>query len=84
MPPGRLAPAARAIFDRVSGGAAAVNEAWISFFDPPEIERVLHDAGFRNVIDVDGPALNQRYFNGGTGELRVGSLGHLTHASTDA
>ena len=50
------------------------------FFDPTRLARSLHELGFTHVEDLDGGAINARYFDQRSDGLRVGSVGHLLHA----
>lgn len=70
--------AVRAAFERVAG----LGEPWITFFEPADLDGLVRAAGFADVEDLDGPAIDGRYFAGRTDGLRVGRLAHLVAAAT--
>lgn len=60
---------------------AVAGEPFRSHFRPEEIASLLQGAGFSNVVDLDGAAINSRYFSGRKDRLRVGGVGHLVCAT---
>jgi methyltransferase (TIGR00027 family) len=68
----------RAAFDELSSRVAAAGEPFHLYFAPEELESELRALGFHPVEDLDGAAINARYFAGRPDELQLrGSLGHL-------
>ncbi len=61
---------------------ARAGEPWTAFFDPDELARGMRDLGARRLLDLDGAAINARYFAGRRDALDVGSIGHLIVAGT--
>jgi methyltransferase (TIGR00027 family) len=59
---------------------AAAGEPWLSFFAPEEMARELHAAGFSEVEDLNGAAINARWFAGRDDGLRTGHTAHLVRA----
>lgn len=53
-------------------------EPWITYFDPPTLQRDLTTLGFTQANDCSPQQANQRYFSGRTDELRVSS-GRMMH-----
>lgn len=60
---------------------AVAGEPFRSYFTPKEIASLLQGAGFSNIVDLDGPAINSRYFSGRKDRLRVGGVGRLVCAT---
>jgi methyltransferase (TIGR00027 family) len=60
---------------------AVAGEPFLSYFTPKEIASLLQGAGFSNIVDLDGPAINSHYFSGRKDRLRVGGVGHLVCAT---
>jgi methyltransferase (TIGR00027 family) len=60
---------------------AVAGEPFRSYFTPKEIASLLQGAGFSNIVDLDGPAVNSRYFSGRKDRLRVGGVGRLVCAT---
>jgi len=56
--------------ERAEAGARANGTPFISFFTPPEMLTLAHDAGFAEVQHVSAATLAQRYFAGRTDGLR--------------
>jgi methyltransferase (TIGR00027 family) len=79
IPPDGLPPRLRAAFDAVARRVAAAGEPWRTFFRPSEIAGLLRDAGFTRLDDVDGEALNERYFASRADGLRLEGIGRLAH-----
>jgi methyltransferase (TIGR00027 family) len=82
LPPSRLSWLRRIGFHLVASRVAAVGEPWKTWFDPDELARELRAMGFSGLEELDGPALDRRYFGGR--EKRVGgmSLGRVMTAMT--
>ena len=80
--PAPLNERARRAVEVVAARAAAAGEPWTLFFDPARLRARLRGWGFTTVEDLDGPAINRRYFAGRPDGLRVGGLGRLAYAGT--
>jgi len=63
-PPGRLPWTRRIGFYLVSRRVAAAGEPWRTWFDPNELASELRALGLEPSEDLDGPALDARYFGG--------------------
>jgi len=72
MPPSRLSWFRRIGFYLVARRVAAAGEPWKTWFEPDDMARELTSLGFTKLEELDGPALNRRYFGGG--EKRVGGM----------
>lgn len=81
QPPESLDPLRRRAFDALAGRVAAHGEPFQTFFDPAALTDELRRLGFGSVENLDGEAINARYFAGRGDGLRVGvGLGHLMRA----
>src|SRR5262245_36559682 len=69
------------VFDLMAARVRAAGEPWIGFFEPADLVEKLRALGFAAVEDLDGEALNRRYFAGRSDDLRVGRLAHLVVAT---
>jgi len=69
------------VFDLMAVRVRAAGEPWIGFFEPDDLVSKLRALGFAAVEDLDGEAINRRYFADRTDGLRVGSLGRLMAAT---
>jgi methyltransferase (TIGR00027 family) len=72
MPPSRLPLWRRLGFHLVAWRVARAGEPWKTWFDPDELARELRAMGFARLEDLDGAALDQRYFGGR--EKHVGGM----------
>jgi methyltransferase (TIGR00027 family) len=79
--PVTLPPVLRAAFDALARRVEAAGEPFRTFFDPPQLAADLRAFGFTRVEDLDGVAINARYFGGRADGLHVGEAGHLAYAS---
>jgi methyltransferase (TIGR00027 family) len=79
-PPASVDASARARYQALIERHAASGEPWRSFFDPPELDAALREAGFTEVRDLNGAALNARYFAGRADSLEVPPTAHLIEA----
>ena len=76
-PPGRLHWIARIFFQFVAWRVALQGEPWRTWFEPDALAAELRATGFTRIEDLDGAALNARYFGGrlkvlgGRGNARV-------------
>jgi methyltransferase (TIGR00027 family) len=75
-------PEERPGFEASMKGARSSGTPFISFFTPPEMLALAHEAGFQNVRHVSSDILTQRYFAGRTDGLRPGSSEALLVATT--
>ena len=73
-----LSPMQQAAFDWLAERVARAGEPFRLGFEPPELHELLHECGFTRVEDLDGDAINARYFAGRQDGLMVrGGLGRL-------
>lgn len=70
----------RLAFDRLAARVAAAGEPWKSFFTPDEMRELLQRCGFTDIEDLDGDAINARWFANRADGLRVGGAGRLAAA----
>lgn len=84
--PSGLSGEARWVVEALAARTAAAGEPWKLFFDPEQLGTRLRGWGFTAIEDLDGAAINTRYFSGRPDGLRVaeGHLSHLVHAATQA
>jgi len=80
-PPNRLPWLHRLGFWLVARRVARAGESWKTWFDPGELARELGRMGFTRLEDLDGPALNQRYFGGRERHLGGASAGRVMTAT---
>ena len=83
QPPESLDPLRRRAFDALAERVAAHGEPFRAFFDPAWLAGELRRLGFGEIEDLDGEAINARYFAGRADGLRAGSgIGHLMKAAS--
>ncbi len=70
----------RIAFGLLAWRVALLGEPWKCFFAPDDIGRELARLGFTGIEDLDGAAMNARYFAGRSDGLRTGGLIHLLSA----
>lgn len=75
VPPGELPWTARLFWQVVAWRVALHGEPWRTWFRPEELADELRRMGFTALEDLDGPALNARYFGG-----RLSALGGRNNA----
>ena len=80
--PARLNPVERIIVSRFADRVARAGEPWTAFFDPVALAGGLGELGAARILDLDGPAINARYFSGRQDRLRVGSVARIMLAAT--
>jgi len=78
--PAELSEPARRVVALMAERVAAAGEPWTLFFDPVRLGRSLHGLGFTHVEDLDGDAINRRYFAQRDDGLHVGTVGRLLYA----
>ena len=66
----------------LSDRVTRAGEPWTAFFEPGPLAQGLRELGARRLLDLDGPAINERWFAGRQDGLHVGSLGRLIVAAT--
>jgi methyltransferase (TIGR00027 family) len=66
---------------RLQRRLAAIGEPWKTLLRPEEARVLLLEAGFRNVEDLDSPAIDARYFAGRSDGLRTSPAMHLIRAT---
>jgi len=84
LPPHRLPWLRRIGFYLVARRVAAAGEPWKTWFDPDDLARELRALGFTRLEELDGPALNERYFGGRERHLGGASAGRVMTAIVDA
>ena len=72
LPPNRMPWLRRLGFYLVAARVASIGEPWKTSFAPDELARELRALGFTHFDEMDGPALDRRYFGGR--EKRVGGM----------
>ena len=82
LPPELAEPEERPGIEAAVKGARASGTPFISFFTPPEMLALAHEAGFKGSRRVSAADLIQRYFAGRTDGLRPGSTEELLVATT--
>lgn len=80
--PALLNPIERLAVARLSDRVARAGEPWTAYFDPARLAEGMRELGARQVVDLDGAAINARYFAGRRDGLHVGSVGRLIVART--
>jgi methyltransferase (TIGR00027 family) len=70
----------RAVIMAIAEGAAARGEPWLSFFDPPELAKMLRDKGFGVVEDLGLAELTERFYGALKHGVRIGPGGHVVRA----
>ncbi len=82
VPREHLSGVQRRVFDAMAERVAAAGEPWKTAFEPAALERELRGLGFTRFEDLDGDAINARYFAGRTDDLHVGGAARLMLALT--
>jgi methyltransferase (TIGR00027 family) len=75
-----LSPAQQLALDVLSARVARAGEPFQLFFDPEELAADLADLGFSDIEDLNGDAINARYFSGRSDGLAVSGGGRLLSA----
>ncbi|MEK8034122.1 class I SAM-dependent methyltransferase [Ideonella sp. DXS29W] len=81
VPPMQLNLIERTVIHAVAMQLAAQGEPWRSDFEPDSLVRELQTMGFTDVVDLDGPAINQRCFDRRRDGLHAGNAMHIICAS---
>ena len=71
---------ARIVFHLITAAVAALGEPWRTYFRPDALRAELSKLGFGEIEDLDGSAMNARYFADRSDGLKVGGLIHLVRA----
>jgi len=82
IPPASMSAAQRAVFDVMAARVAGAGEPWKTTLDPARLAVRLRSLGFVETEDLDGEAINARYFHERADGLRVGGATHLVSART--
>lgn len=80
-PPGTLPPELRENHDRRAAYLAGLGEAWLSYFEPHELDARLTGLGFREIEDLGPRQIAARYFPGWANPARDRG-GHVIRATT--
>ncbi len=75
LSPASFGPLRRVAFETLAARVAAAGEPFRLVFTEKELEVEMHDAGFIRLEQLDGEALNQRYFQGRSDDLKLPSPG---------
>lgn len=75
---------ARIVFRVIIAAVAGLGEPWRTYFRPEALKAELSALGFGEIEDLDGPAMNARYFADRDDGLKVGGLIHLVRARVGA
>jgi methyltransferase (TIGR00027 family) len=81
VPPSSMHIPGRIAFWLMSRRVAKAGEPWRTWFDPATLARDMRELGFARLEDLDGPALDVRYFGGRARELQGRSAGHVMTAT---
>lgn len=81
-PPGTISPDRHAVYQARAARVAALGEPWLSYFEPADLEAMLHRLGFTQVEDLGPSALAARYW---PSAARAASErgGHVVFAATN-
>jgi methyltransferase (TIGR00027 family) len=79
-PPDGRDPVATETFAKASPQVDATGESYLGFYSESEIERLVREAGFSEVIHHSLDALNARFFNGRPDHLRLYAIQQLLTA----
>ncbi len=77
LPPAMLSSLERLALGRMSDRVARAGEPWTAFFEPGALAQGMRELGARGLLDLDGAAINARWFAGRSDGLHVGSIGRL-------
>ncbi len=80
IPRSMMGPIQRRVFDAMAERVAAAGEPFKTAFPPAQLEAHLRSLGFTRFEDLDGDAINARYFADRADGLKVGGAGRLMHA----
>lgn len=78
-PPERLSPEARAYHDKRAALVGALNEPWVSYFEPDKLHVKLRVLGFLEIEDFGPREIRERYFPNAAGAARDRG-GHVLRA----
>jgi methyltransferase (TIGR00027 family) len=84
LPPSRLPWMRRIGFYLLARRVAAAGEPWKTWFEPDDLARQLRAMGFTRLEDLDGPALDRRFFGGRERHVGGTSVGRVMTALVDA
>ncbi|HML18683.1 MAG TPA: class I SAM-dependent methyltransferase [Bryobacteraceae bacterium] len=83
VPRASLGPIEQIALDDLMERVARAGEPFRHFFDPPELDALLREIGFREIEDLGPAEINQRYFQNRRDGLRIVlGLGRLASAAT--
>lgn len=80
IPPRRLPLFRRLGFYFLARRLAAIGEPWTTWFEPEELASELRRLRFTAIEDLDGPALNHRFFGGRESRIGGVSMGRVLTA----
>jgi methyltransferase (TIGR00027 family) len=82
-PPATLSPEAQAAHAVRAARVAALNEPWLSYFEPADLAATLRSAGFVQIVDLGPPELAVRYWPNAAGAAPERG-GHVVFAATSS
>ncbi len=80
-PPESLSAEARAFHDTRAARVDAIGEAWLTYFEAPQLREKLTSLGFSDIEDLGPPEISRRYFPNRPGPAPAKG-GHILRAST--
>ena len=80
-PPGKMSEATRAYHDRRAALVGALNEPWVSYFEPEELQARLRVLGFAEIEDLGPREIRERYWPNAVGSARERG-GHILRAAS--
>ena len=82
MPLATFAGDEAALVQGLAARASTSREPWLSFYEPAEMERVLVDAGFRDIVHLGTEDATERYLRGRADGLRLPAYFQMIKART--
>ena len=82
QPPEALRFVPRLFYRRMLARLEAQGEPWTSFFEPGALQSDLRRLGFRDIDNLSGAEINQRYLAAHGDRLKAGSVGGIVIART--
>ena len=83
-PASTLSPEEGALVTTLTANSAKLGEPWLSFFERPEMEGILRQAGFSSVVHFGPEEAFDRYLRGRTDGSRLPGYFRMVKAATGA
>lgn len=80
LPPSSRGLLERAAFEALAARVAAAGEPFRGFFEPADLSEKMRAMGFREIQDLAGDEINDRFFSQRKDGLRVARQGHIMTA----